>query len=123
MQECPLVLRIISEIGFTLFITWMALDLAFGGSTWNFMLFSILILFVPIWLFAIFGTDMITEVHYDPKEFFNEAEVGIIVMLLGAMTAGFTDPVLSVLIIFCGLLIRFDWLRKHRKKSGAEGEI
>jgi len=132
MRDCPLIVRILNEIGLASLMSWAVLAFIINDQNNPLLLYMIVgigIVFVPIWLFAFFGANLIYTLHQTrPNRWFNKGDIGLwIIIWAFFITVAFRNSILGLSIVFLGLLFRLSNVIQNQKRAekedGAEGEI
>ncbi|MFW9832620.1 MAG: hypothetical protein ACFFEK_01365 [Candidatus Thorarchaeota archaeon] len=114
MREFTTNLRIACELGFALFVWWMALEITMDELLLKYLIIGIAIIFVPIWLFAMFGTDALyPQSTMSQRSYFTRGEAGLTIMLLSVgFSDAFREPIISSAFVLLGFLVRLSAIRK-----------
>jgi len=106
-------LRVVCEIGFALFVSWLVLEISINDSMLTYLIVGIAVVFIPVWLFAIFGTDMLSlQTSTQSSRCLTRGEIGILIMLIAVSLSdsggGF---LLGLAFVFFGFLVRLSTTR------------
>jgi len=132
MRDCPLVVRILNEIGLALLASWVVLAFIINDQNSPLLLYMIIgigIVFVPIWLFAFLGTNLVyTLPSTQSNRWFNKGDIGLwIISSTFFFMIMFRNLILIFFIVFLGLFFRLSNViqnqKRVKKEDGAEGEI
>lgn len=118
LRECPLVIRVLSEIGVALSMSWVVLEVLMNDQNNPLLIYMIVgigVIFVPIWLFAFLGTDLLSTT-YTPQHrtCFNRSDIGWNLMIVAFFSITFRNLLLSLSFVFLGLLLRLSAVMQYR---------
>ncbi|MFW9963772.1 MAG: hypothetical protein ACFFCX_09425 [Candidatus Sifarchaeia archaeon] len=111
-------LRLACEIAFALFVTSLAADIVIEDPSAKTFIIGILLIFGPIWLFAIIGTNILTLRSPHTSTFLNRADIGILITVLGISAAdAFSNLLFALVFIYLGLFIRLSTLKNYKQNT------